>query len=102
MLGSLGFRVSPFSSPAVALAFITSGQAVDAVITDMNMPELSGLQLLQGIRARDGALPVLVTSGNVTEDLRVQVSAAGRADILEKPMSMDELAQVLRRTLSTG
>ncbi len=70
----------------------------DAVLTDLQMPGMSGLELLRRIRARDreGArLPVVILSAGVTDEERDECLAAGADAVLEKPVRLGELEATL-------
>ena len=71
-------------------------EASDLVILDINLPGLSGLEVLHGMRARDDHRPViLLTARGETED-RVRGLNAGADDYLVKPFAMDELVARIR------
>ncbi len=73
----------------------------DAVILDLGLPKVSGMELLRWIRTRLPALPVLVLTARDGIDDRVQGLNAGADDYMTKPFSMAELqarlAAMLRR-----
>src|SRR3989304_639501 len=71
----------------------------DLVITDLKMPGMDGLQLLQEIRNHSPKLPVIMMSGQGTIDLAVSAIKEGAVDFLVKPFSWDHLSVVIRRVL---
>jgi CheY-like chemotaxis protein len=84
-----------------ALEFLAE-TAFDLVITDLNMPEMDGLALLQHLRAdeRYQALPVIILTGSPHEQDNVRAQAAGATMFLTKPVGTDELITVVDQLLS--
>src|SRR6185436_20062076 len=70
---------------------------VQAVITDLKMPGMDGLELLQHIRRTNPALPVVVLSAFGTVPMAVEAIKAGANDFLVKPFSQDALDEMLER-----
>lgn len=97
-LERLGYRVSGYVDAREALERLRADPAgFDLVVTDYNMPRMSGLDVARSIRSFRPALPVVLTSGYITDELRSQASAAGVEDVLLKPNSSGELHEVLQR-----
>ncbi|WP_127022749.1 sigma-54-dependent transcriptional regulator [Rheinheimera mangrovi] len=69
------------------------------VITDMHMPALNGLELLQKIHAIDAEIPVVLLTGYGAVSLAVKAMQQGAYDFLEKPFDNDHLVEVSRRAL---
>jgi putative two-component system response regulator len=74
---------------------------VDAVVTDVRMPGLDGLELLQCIQATAATrlLPVVVLTGLTDHDLKRQAIRLGAADVLTKPVNRDDLIARLENVL---
>ncbi|MEK0315401.1 ATP-binding protein [Cohnella sp. 56] len=86
-------RVVAFSNPSEAWQALAAGEAVDLVVTDWSMPEMSGLALTRMIREvyALGELPVLLlTARSYSSDLK-EGFASGINDFLTKPVDADEL-----------
>jgi len=75
---------------------------VQAVITDLRMPGLDGLGLLQHIRRSQRALPVIVLSAYGTVPTAVDAMKAGATDFLLKPFSHTALDEILNHHLAAG
>lgn len=98
MLERLGYEAAGFTRPADAMqAFRENPARFDLVITDMNMPQASGLQVAADFLKLRPKLPILLSSGRVTEELRERARAAGIAEVLHKPNSMEEISEVVHR-----
>ncbi len=76
-------------------------ETVQAVITDLRMPGMNGLELLQHVRRTKPGMPVIVLSAYGTVPMAVEAIKAGASDFLMKPFSHEALDEVLNK-LSTG
>jgi CheY-like chemotaxis protein/two-component sensor histidine kinase len=100
LLASLGYEPVGTSDPQAALqAFTQDPGRFDLLLTDENMPGLSGTQLAQAVRAIRPDLPVLLVSGHGGPAFDARVQAAGIGQVLGKPLTRDELARALQRCL---
>ena len=70
------------------------------VVSDIRMPGIDGLQLLQLLQEQDPELPVLLITGHGDVPLAVQAMRAGAYDFLEKPFASDDLLDSVRRALA--
>jgi len=91
MLRLAGFEVQAFSSAPSALAAIT-GSFAGPVVTDIRMPEMTGLQLFERVREIDPELPVLLVTGHGDVDLAVAAIKDGAYDFISKPFDAERLA----------
>jgi PAS domain S-box-containing protein len=93
-----GYRVSSYVNQHEALAALRANPAsFDLVVTDYNMPGMSGLDVARAVRLIRADLPVAVASGFIDETLRAQASAAGVRDLVLKADSMEGLCQAMER-----
>ena len=100
LLQRAGFRVTAESDPRAALARLRGQpQAFDAVVTDFNMPELSGVEVARQVAALRPDLPVVMSSGYLSEELRREASMAGVRGLLKKENTLEELASLLQSLL---
>lgn len=97
VLTDLGYNVAATTSALEALElFRGAPHAYALVITDISMPELSGLQLTEAVVKHRPDIPIIVTTGNAEEDeteIRKYVNVQA---ILKKPVHVLELAQSVR------
>ena len=99
-LTELGYVALAYTSSRTALQALFDAPArVDLVLTDENMPELSGSELVAAIRARPLDVPVIMMSGNVTAALQERARAAGVCELLSKPLREVSIAAALARCL---
>ena len=74
--------------------------AVDIVVTDFNMPTRSGLELAEALAQVRADLPVVISSGYISEELRIGAERLGVRHLLQKQHTVEELTGLLRRVLS--
>jgi len=74
----------------------------DAVLSDVRMPVLDGMGLLDEIKERWPDLPVVMLTAHGTVDLAVEAMKAGAADFLNKPFERDEVLAVMKKVLTAG
>jgi PAS domain S-box-containing protein len=100
-LAPLGYQVATERSSEAALrALLDAPGAFDLVITDMNMPRLTGLQLAEGLRPAYPDLPVLLITGFSRTVPPDRLETLGAVRLLPKPFSTGELAQAVRQALA--
>ena len=71
----------------------------DAVLLDMTLPEMQGLQALQEIRALNAGVPVVVATGETSDETRTQCERLGVNEYLSKPVEHEALLRALRHAL---
>ena len=69
------------------------------ILTDLRLPGMSGLELLQKLRAQDSRTPVIVMTAFGTIENAVEAMKAGAVDFLPKPFSLDHLMTVVKKAL---
>jgi len=98
VLGDAGLTVEACASgPDGLLAFEARG--ADAVLTDLAMPEMDGLRVLERLRAQDPGVPVLMLTAHGSERVAVTAMKAGAYDYLPKPFDPDEVALAIKRAI---
>ena len=100
MLAFLGYDVQPFTNSAEALQqFEKNPHAFNLVITDMEMPLLSGGKLAEKIKAIRPDVPIMLCSG-FSENISKERLFSGNIDVfLAKPVSMTEFSNEIRKLL---
>ncbi len=103
LLRKQGHRVTTFLSGEEALAwFQAHAEPVDLLVTDQNMPGVSGIALAHALRTLRPQLAVAIVTGYVSESLVAEAAAVGVAHVLAKQDSMDGLAEQVRLLLDTA
>jgi FixJ family two-component response regulator len=97
-LRSLGYEAQGFASAA---EFINRGgeESCACIITDFEMPEMSGLDLIQLLNARGSTVPVIMVTGRSEPGLEAKVAAGGAVCLLTKPFEEDALIGSLEGAL---
>jgi len=74
-------------------------EAPDAVLLDIKMPGMDGLETLQAVRERDSATPILMISGHGDIPTAVEAIQKGAYDFLEKPLESERVLTALRNAI---
>ncbi len=92
------YIVTAFTDPRAAIAALRGDPfAFDLVVSDYNMPYLSGLDVARAVRDIRADLPVAVTSGFVDQRLLAMSESAGVRELIVKPIDSASLCEVLQR-----
>ncbi len=97
-LTEAGYKVQTAASGEEGLALFARG-FFDAVITDITMPGMSGMEVLAKIRERSDGLPVIVITAYGTIESAVEAMKQGAFDYITKPFNRDELRLTLDKAL---
>lgn len=101
LLERSGFHVTVETDAAAAVARIRAQpQAFDVIVTDFNMPELSGIDVASQVARIRPELPVVISSGLLTDALRTQAAQVGVRALLQKEKTFEELADLLQLLLT--
>jgi len=102
--GLRGARVTTFESGQAAIDWLTEhgDEPIDLLVTDQNMPGLSGLEVARAALARRPALPVAIVSGHVNEALMAEAATLGVREVLPKQDNMDALGQAIGALLESA
>ncbi|TNF37034.1 MAG: sigma-54-dependent Fis family transcriptional regulator [Gammaproteobacteria bacterium] len=93
------YNIAIFRDPREALDDIRLNGS-ELVITDLSMPNMSGLELLEAIRQTDLEVPVIMITGFSTEDNAIKALRLGATDFIKKPFDMDDLLNQIDDTLA--
>jgi two-component system, LuxR family, response regulator FixJ len=99
LLRSAKIDVKTYES-AAAFLDVASNVKTGCVITDVRMPEISGIDLLRRLRELKIGVPVIVITGHGDVPLAVEAMKIGAADFLEKPFDDEVLLTVVRSALN--
>lgn len=98
LLASAGFDAVLHDS-AVSFLDVLPRIDVGCVVTDVRMPQISGIDLLKQLREQDVSLPVIVMTGHGDLSLAVEAMRAGALDFLEKPFDGEVLLATVQVAL---
>ncbi|MFK4766083.1 response regulator [Desulfobaculum sp. SPO524] len=72
-------------------------ECFDAVVLDMQMPGLDGIETLKRIKAKNDEVQIIILSGHATVQISVEAMKLGALDFMEKPVDMDALLERIRK-----
>jgi two-component system, NtrC family, response regulator AtoC len=101
-LSAEGWAADEAASAEAALEALSRGDLPDAVITDIRMPGMSGLELLKRLRADHPALDCIVMTAHGDAGTGVEAMRAGALEYVTKPFEMDEMILLIRGALEKG
>jgi putative two-component system response regulator len=101
LLEMKGYQVTTSNDPEAVVIGFREG-AWDVVITDVNMPGMSGLELLRALRSRQPDLPIVVVTGEATVDTAIQALREGATGMLIKPFTAAELLAEVGRAVASA
>jgi DNA-binding response OmpR family regulator len=100
MLEELGYAADDAEDGGRGLALLERHR-YDLVITDLQMPNVSGWDVVNAVRGRLATMPIIMISGFATEDDMRRARHVG-VPLLQKPFSVAELQRVVRKLLAAG
>ncbi|HEU4414473.1 MAG TPA: sigma-54 dependent transcriptional regulator [Candidatus Angelobacter sp.] len=95
-----GHEATVCDNPIKALEMVKA-EAFDLIFSDVVMPAMNGLALLEEIRKAGVTTPVVMMSGQAHIEMAVKATRLGAVDFLEKPISTDKLLLTVRNTVQT-
>ena len=101
LLSSAGLAVRLYDSASAFLAGLASVKG-GCLITDMRMPDMTGLELLHALKARACGLPAIVITGHGDVALAVEAMKAGAVDFIEKPFDEEAILHAVQAALERG
>jgi two-component system, LuxR family, response regulator FixJ len=101
LLGSAGLTVRLYDSASAFLAGL-SGVKNGCLVTDVRMPGMTGIELLQQLRSRACHLPAIVITGHGDVPLAVEAMKAGAVDFIEKPFDQEAILHAVQAALERG
>ncbi len=100
MLKKEGYEVASASDGQEALQILKSGR-IAAVVTDLKMPNIDGMELLNHIILQYPAIPVIMITAHGTVATAVEALKKGALDYITKPFELDELKNVISKAIKT-
>ena len=97
-LGRFGFNVTTESSGKKAIEMVQENH-YSVVFTDLNMPEISGMELLKQVKAVSSETEVIIVSGYGTIETAIEAMKLGSYDFLQKPIHFDRFKILIDRII---
>ena len=99
LLKTAGYAVTGFESAKAFLEILPELRS-GCILTDVRMPEITGIDLLRRVKERGVDIPVIVITGHGDISLAVDAMKLGAVDFLEKPFDEDQLLAALKSALN--
>ena len=93
-----GFDITTFDNGQAALAEITQHKFM-AIISDVRLPGINGLELLQQVKQQAPGIPVILITGHGDVDMAVKALQQGAYDFIEKPFEPERLAHTVNQAI---
>jgi EAL domain-containing protein (putative c-di-GMP-specific phosphodiesterase class I) len=101
ILSRVGYRVSQAANGLEAIAALDAGP-FDAILSDITMPGLNGIEMLRAVRERDLDVPVIMNTGDPSVETAAQAMEYGALRYLVKPVGRQVLLDTLREAVRLG
>ena len=88
-----------YQQPIAALTAFKKNADIDLIVSDLQMPDMNGIELLTEIRKLDTNIPFIILTGYANVDSAIEALRLGASDFLKKPFDMDELLLLINKTL---
>ena len=92
-----GIDVSTATSAEDALNMVEE-ESFDVVIMDFMMPALDGFKALKLMKAKQPEVQIILLTGNVPDEKRIEAKALGALDVIEKPPDLKDLIQKIKKS----
>ncbi len=93
------YAAESFVSPVAMLEQLDGGEVPDLILTDLMMPDMTGIELLEALRARDLTLPVIMMTAHSSVQTAVEAMRLGAFHYLQKPVNLEEMRALLSKAL---
>lgn len=101
LLRSLGFKVHAHNGAREFLE-APEAQEVACIVSDVRMPDMTGIELLQELRRRGSDIPIVLITGHGDIEMAVSCLKAGAFDFIEKPFSDIRLVDSIKAAVNRG
>jgi DNA-binding NtrC family response regulator len=91
-----GIDVSSTTSAKEAIAKVVT-ESYDAIILDLQMPEMDGLEVLKTIKALKPEMQIIVLTGHATVKKAIEAMKLGALDLIEKPADLDTIMEKVKK-----
>ncbi|MBM3324705.1 MAG: response regulator, partial [Calditrichaeota bacterium] len=94
-----GYEVTTAADGREGLAKFSAASDIDLVLSDIRLPVMDGLEVLERIKKKDPSIQVILMTGYSEKDLAIQALRLGADDYVEKPFQLDDLEHIVQRAL---
>ncbi|HPQ38945.1 MAG TPA: sigma-54 dependent transcriptional regulator [bacterium] len=101
LLEGEGYSVQSTCNPKAAVTLVESGAEIHMVITDLKMPEMDGIQVLERVKQVNSEILVIMITAFATTENAIDAMKKGAYDYLTKPFKVDEIKIVVRKAFES-
>ncbi len=94
-----GYAARSFVSGVEMLERVDAGEVPDLMLTDLMMPEMTGIQLLEEVKGRGLSIPVIIMTAHSSVQTAVEAMRLGAFHYLQKPVNLEEMRALLAKAL---
>ena len=96
---TIGYEVTAATDGREGVSKFEAARDIDLVLTDIRLPGIDGLEVLEEVKRRDPSVQVVLMTGYSEKDLAIQALRLGANDYLEKPFQLEDLNHIIQRAL---
>ncbi|MCD4655051.1 sigma-54 dependent transcriptional regulator [bacterium] len=101
LLEGEGYSVQSTCNPKSAVSLIEQGCEIDMVITDLKMPEMDGIELLEAVKNIDNDILIIMITAFATTENAINAMKKGAFDYLTKPFKVDEIKIIVKKAFDS-
>ena len=94
-----GYDATSFTGPTAMLETLDADAVPDLILSDLMMPDMSGIELLEALSERDLTLPVIMMTAHSSVQTAVEAMRLGAFHYLQKPVNLEEMRALLSKAL---
>ena len=94
-----GYDARAFVSPQALLDLVDQDQGPDLILTDLMMPEMNGIELIECLHSREKTLPVIIMTAHSSIQTAVDAMRIGAFHYLQKPVNLEEMRSLIGKAL---
>jgi len=100
LLENDGYSVITSSNGREAINYLTKGGVIDLIISDLKMPDIDGMGILNFLKETDTAIPLVLITAYGSIEVAVDAMKKGAEDFITKPFNKDGIRHIIRRIFS--
>ncbi len=97
--GALSYKITTVKDAEEAIRLINKDDGIDLIITDIDLPGLSGIDVLKIVRENKPEVPVIIITGLKTLDFAISAVKHGAHDYITKPFDLGEVRKIVEKVL---
>src|SRR5690606_23982413 len=94
-----GYAARPYTDARDLIELLDGGDVPDLILTDLMMPEVTGIELIEEVRGRDLTLPVIIMTAHSSVQTAVEAMRLGAFHYLQKPVNLEEMRTLLNKAI---